>query len=306
MSSTRLLTVLLVLLSSSLLATAGFSTVYDDTFARWFVKVSGAAYSKSPDKCLQNIDELGDDWSVALVHETRCSPFLSEQSRCQVVVFKSDVQKQYIVAFRGSVGNKQLVEQVLEASPVKFENFGLVSDYLQKSFYTLWPSVLGQIKNAKQEGYSIIVTGFSLGGALSHITALKIVSGGIQTSDNVYLLTFGSPRIGNHEFAKNVDKAIKFRHRVVNKNDLIPHFPPCWPSLFQPNTCTTLISDNYYHSQQEIWYAAGSSAPGSPYITTTTNEDPKGSNRVSINLKVADHLTYFGYDLEKYGLNNCA
>lgn len=39
--------------------------------------------------------------------------------------------------------------------------------------------------NAKAEGYSVVVSGFSLGGALATIAALKIVDGGIQTAENV-------------------------------------------------------------------------------------------------------------------------
>jgi len=300
MSNTRVLTVLLLLLASSLLVAAGFSSVYDDTYARWLVKVNGAAYAKDPASCIKNIPELGGDWQVVRVKQTECSPTPGLSSQCQVIILKSNVQKQYIVSYRGSVGNSQLIEQGVNTALLPFENYGRVNSYYHKAFNGLWPSVVTALIGARSQGYSIVVTGFSLGGALATITGLKVVGDGLQTSDNVYLLTYGSPRVGNGNFAKNVDKLVKFRHRVVNQGDPIPHFPDC--TSMWPGTCTSLGD---YHSQQEIWYPNGS-GPNSKYYSSTCSEDPKGSNQLNIfRRKLAHHLAYFGYDLEKFGNNNC-
>jgi predicted lipase len=228
----KALTVSILLLVNLLVVAAGFSTVYDDAYARWMIKVNGAAYSKNPAACLKNIKELASgDWQVVKVHETECSPVPFLSSYCQYIILKSVANKQYIIAFRGTVGNDQLIEQFLNKDAVKFENYGKVNDYFQKAFKELWPSVQATVSNAKKDGYSVVVTGFSLGGALATITALKVVDSGYSASESTYLLTFGSPRVGNDKFAAAVERALMYRHRVVNKADLVPHIPPCLVSF---------------------------------------------------------------------------
>jgi len=268
------------------------------------IKVNGAAYSKNPAECVKNIKELASgDWQLVKVHETECSPVPFLNSKCQYIILKSAVNKQYIIAFRGTVGKDQFIEQFLGSHTVGFEKYGNVNFYFQKAFRELWPSVQATVSNAKKEGYSVVVTGFSLGGALATITALKVVDSGYSTSENTYLLTFGAPRVGNSKFAESVEKTLKYRHRVVNQADLVPHIPPCLS--IGGNTCSKFLGLGYYHSQSEIWYPDGSAAPDAKYVITGVGEDPKGSNRLGFKRKATDHLSYFGYDLEKYGLNNC-
>jgi len=292
-----------LVIASCLIAANCFSTVYDDAYARQLFKVNGAAYSKDPANCVKNIVGLGSDWSVVKTFEVPSSPTKLLKATVAFIILKSDVQKQYIISFRGTVGNDQLIAQFISPLKAPFKPFGNVNTYFQNSFKLLWPSIATTISNAKQEGYSIVVTGFSLGGALASITALKVVTGGYQTPENTYLLTFGAPRVGNSEFAEKVDKLLKYSHRVVNEADLIPHIPPCFS--FGGNSCTKLLGAGYYHSQQEIWYASGSAAPNSVYVTTKVNEDPHGSNALGTKRALADHLQYFGIDPERYAGLNC-
>lgn len=64
-----------------------------------------------------------------------------------------------------------------------------------------------------------MVTGYSLGGALATITAFNVVDQGYQTTDKVYLLSYGSPRVGNGQFSDFVNQALMYKHRVVNEAD---------------------------------------------------------------------------------------
>jgi hypothetical protein len=132
------LTVFLLLLANSLLVCSAFPTTYDDAYARWLVKVNGAAYSSNPEACIKNIPELGEDWSVVKVYQVECSPTPLLSSQCQVIILKSDVQKQYIVSFRGTVGGQQLLEQFVNPLALPFEKYGKVNGYQQKAFYGLW------------------------------------------------------------------------------------------------------------------------------------------------------------------------
>lgn len=57
-----------------------------------------------------------------------------------------------------------------------------------------------------------------------------------------FLYNFGSPRVGNPEFAANYDKLFPHQYRVVNFKDIIPHLAPM-------DTVGLL----YYHVATEIW-----------------------------------------------------
>jgi predicted lipase len=72
---------------------------------------------------------------------------------------------------------------------------------------------------------TIVVTGHSLGGALAAICALDLVLSDITTGENLELITFGEPRVGNAEYAAAMDKYVPQSYRVVNKRDLVPHLP---------------------------------------------------------------------------------
>jgi hypothetical protein len=294
---------LFVIIGCFTLAISGFSTVYDDTYARNLFRVNGAAYSNNSAACIKNIASLGSDWRVVKRLELPSSPLPALDATVAFIILKSDVQKQYIVSFRGTVGEGQLIAQLLQFAKIPFEDYGLVNTYFQNSFKLLWPSIRTELSNAKTDGYSVVVTGFSLGGALAAITGLKIVAEGHQTNDQVYLLTYGEPRVGNSRFAEHIDGLFKYSHRVVNKADLVPHIPPCLS--LSANSCTRFLGVGYYHHQTEIWYPDGSAAANSVYVTTKTNEDPRGSNILGDNRQVADHLTYFGVDPEQYAGNNC-
>jgi hypothetical protein len=109
------------------------------------------------------------------------------------------------------------------------------------------------------------------------------------------------------QFAASVRTNVKYTHRVVNKADTIPHLPPCVITLGE-KTChpSNILKLGYLHVQQEIWYNGGSDKPGATFVTTTRDEDPKGSNSLRPNYVLADHLAYFGLNLETYGsVNNC-
>ena len=42
---------------------------------------------------------------------------------------------------------------------------------------------------------------------------------------NIILYTFGMPRVGNYDYALQHDQLVNNSWRVVNDNDLAPHFP---------------------------------------------------------------------------------
>lgn len=71
----------------------------------------------------------------------------------------------------------------------------------------------------------VVVTGHSLGAALATLMAYHIhhwCGGDIQ----VVLITFGSPRVGNEEFAVSFQKTGIYSLRMANEHDTVTEIPP--------------------------------------------------------------------------------
>jgi hypothetical protein len=125
---------------------------------------------------------------------------------------------------------------------------------------------------------SLLVTGHSMGAALGTV-ALPY----LKASLDVDFYQFGSPRVGNDQFAREFDaKFGKHSYRVTHAMDPVPHLPIL----------------NYQHVSQEIFYK-GDLPDG--YVECETNvEDIQCSAQfatwVTI-LHVDDHLNYLGIRL---------
>jgi hypothetical protein len=108
--------------------------------------------------------------------------------------------------------------------------------------------VLAEIKrllNAyKGENCSITLTGHRLGATLSMLTAIDVITNGINvrgpTNDTVPVTVFGSPRVGDHQFRKAFESAAGFGCWVRNAPDLIS---TVLPSLFYKDVGVELLLD---------------------------------------------------------------
>ncbi|KOC07547.1 lipase [Aspergillus flavus] len=94
-------------------------------------------------------------------------------------------------------------------------------------FWKSWASVatatLDGVKKAHQAypGFKLAVTGHSFGGAVGTLAATVLRNSGSE----VALYTYGSPRVGNQEFADYVSgQGSNFR--VTHSNDIVPRLPP--------------------------------------------------------------------------------
>jgi hypothetical protein len=81
-----------------------------------------------------------------------------------------------------------------------------------------------QIPDSISKKVTIRVTGHSLGGAMATLCALKLKLKGFE---NVELVTFGSPRLGNHHFSRFMKLVLPdTTARFVNGGDPVPMYPP--------------------------------------------------------------------------------
>ncbi len=99
---------------------------------------------------------------------------------------------------------------------------------IHRGFYRALELVYEDFKKKCSEhiGYSnkpLWVTGHSLGGALATLAALRLETDGILVHQ---VEVFGSPRVGNENFAKFYSSKVPNIFRWVHQNDLITMVPP--------------------------------------------------------------------------------
>jgi predicted lipase len=147
---------------------------------------------------------------------------------------------------------------------------------VHKGFYKAQQSVIKDVTSwtrtlmAKFPSYSVVVTGHSLGAAMATLTALDFLSDGIKNT----MYNFGSPRIGNDEFAAYTSTMISSRNRNTHYKDMVPHIPM--------HERFTHISGEWYEDEK----------------TKTLNqcngyEDPNCSYQWHIT-SIDDHMNYLG------------
>jgi hypothetical protein len=129
---------------------ASFPTTYDDTYARLMIRVNSAVFSSDPANCFKNVAGFGQNWTLVSTRETSCSTTPSLQATCKYMILKNDVVKQYIIAFRGSVGSDQITAQFLSVSLVRFEKYGSVNGYYRTAFNILWLVLLIKYGQSKK------------------------------------------------------------------------------------------------------------------------------------------------------------
>ncbi|TVY04008.1 lipase family protein [Paenibacillus cremeus] len=136
-------------------------------------------------------------------------------------IIESD--ERIIIAFRGTSSSADWMANAM-ARQVKYK---FVSDagWTHKGFTQIYSSlrddVIGALKRLPARK-TMFLTGHSLGGALATLCALDVAHNTKFNSPIIY--TFGSPRVGNPDFARALSR--KISHRVANKYDLVPHLPP--------------------------------------------------------------------------------
>ena len=93
----------------------------------------------------------------------------------------------------------------------------------------------------KYPNYEIIVSGHSLGGALSTLFGFEL-SKEIQNKITIY--SFASPRVGNLNFKKKFTERKNLKHfRVTYKRDIVPSFPML--NYHHVGTHIKLVQDNF-------------------------------------------------------------
>jgi len=131
----------------------------------------------------------------------------------------------------------------------------------------------------------LIVTGHSLGGGLSTLCVADLA--GVENIGVDSLINFGSPRVGDADFAAWFSGlGVPLVDRVTHYKDIVPHLP--------------LRSFGFNHQPTEIWFTTYTDFKQ----CDASGEDPTCANSV-FGDSIPDHLTYLGVDLRQGRSHGC-
>ena len=206
-----------------------------------------------------------DDWALLASGPTSTSApsdfeklafVANENTDTQVAVWRCVASRTVIVAFRGTEQAK-LGDLLTDARlmPRSFdperggggggeergEDAPAAHDGFLEAYDSVRVRVLAAVDDARGAGpraaalgrndgagWSVCVTGHSLGGALATLCALELaasVRSGSRSSLSVSMVNFGSPRVGNAAFCRLYDSLVTDSCRIVNGADAVPTVP---------------------------------------------------------------------------------
>ncbi|KAL0457360.1 UNVERIFIED_CONTAM: Lipase A [Sesamum latifolium] len=267
---------------------------YNHTLARILVQYASAVY-------LSDLTELFT-WTCSrcdgLTKDFEMVELIVDVKRClQGFVGVATDLNATVIAFRGT--QERSIQNWVEDlywKQLDIDYPGVDGAMVHHGFYTAYhntsvrPGVLRAVQKVKElyGDIKIMVTGHSMGGAMAALCGLDLrLSLGEQ---NVQVMTFGQPRIGNAIFASYFNQLVPDTIRVTNGHDIVPHLPPYYYHFPQKT---------YHHFPREVWLhniGLGSLIYTVEKVCDGSGEDPTCSRSVRGN-SISDHLKYYGVEM---------
>ncbi|CAB3397979.1 unnamed protein product [Caenorhabditis bovis] len=278
---------------------------YSDALGRSLFAVSLAVRGDNATTCLYN---TRPDIHFVKTYEVVCD---GAGNTCKGLIAMSEEAKALYVSYKGSTFGKQLLAEFLHGLTAQLgawekfesEDAGVIT-YFHNAFYRLFvdsgmrDDLLDHRK--KHRNYRVWVTGHSLGGSLASMTALHLVKSKAVDSKSIRLVTFGEPRTGNIAYAKEVERYVPFRYRVVKRNDPVPNMPaPLSPAAI---LTTTMYNRQPMHYRFLVHYN-NKMERGDRFKTCEVSDD-LGCRNPALS-DVTDHMSYFQIDQDEYVKRDC-
>jgi len=158
-------------------------------------------------------------------------------------VWRLQSRRRLIVAFRGTSDFGDVLVDIA-AVPRELGELGTVHDGFSRAYASIREAlhaVLARGCLGDAEGWEVLFTGHSLGGALSTLASLDFArEGGLDclTADSSPSLpatlkgasltacTFGAPRVGSARLCAACDESVPNTWRIYSSSDIIPTVPP--------------------------------------------------------------------------------
>ncbi|CAM6117488.1 unnamed protein product [Calypogeia fissa] len=268
--------------------------LFNRTLALYVVEYAAAVYIENSAKLLT--------WSCS-----RCQGLtrnfnivelvIDEPHRLQAYVGIAEDLKSVVVAFRGTQENSyQNWAEDLYFKQLDLNYPGIEDALVHKGFYQAYhnttlrdlviKAIMRILKHRKD--LSVIVTGHSMGGALATFCALDLTVN--YAVDDLKVITFGQPRIGNAIFAAAYGVLVPDTVRMTHAHDIVPHLPPYY---------ALMAERTYHHFATEVWIYKiqfGRLLWEFERVCDSSGEDPTCSRSMTGN-SISDHLSYFGVSL---------
>lgn len=198
--------------------------------------------------------------------------------------------KSIYVVFRGSQSIRNWIAN-LDAFKTDYTSFPECNCQVHKGFYQAEQSVISAIISevkslqSAHSGYSVKVTGHSLGAALAQLTSMDLAKAGI--SNSVY--NFGQPRTGDANYSKFATAKVP-TIRVTHNKDTVPHLPFTEKMEFV-HVCTEEFENS----------------SGSVKTCNSSCEDPSCMDQFPFaDTNVDDHLVYLGMSVSCSAVSSIA
>ncbi|KAK5939369.1 hypothetical protein PMZ80_008673 [Knufia obscura] len=190
-----------------------------------------------------------------------------------------DTNKLIVLSYRGSTSLSNWIGNI----NIDFNAFAPCSGCLvHRGFLSSWDdskdSITATLTQAKSDhpDYSIAATGHSLGGAIATLAAADLRQQGFD----IALYTYGSPMVGNADFANFVTGQNGGNYRVTHAADAVPKLPG-------------YLLD-YRHVSPEYWINAPSNqAVSVGYIQKSFGILDLWGNGGTLMATISDHMWYF-------------
>ena len=133
--------------------------------------------------------------------------------------------QEIIIGFRGTVSTTDWISDAI-ASQMRFK-YMKEDSLTHRGFTNIYASARRDIISALAKlspDKTLFVTGHSLGGALATLCAVDVAANTSFNSPHLY--TYGSPRVGDPDFATAFKQYLINSYRYANLFDVVSHAPP--------------------------------------------------------------------------------
>ncbi|KAI1414594.1 alpha/beta-hydrolase [Hypoxylon sp. FL1857] len=257
-------------------------TTAEVTNLQFFAQYAGASYCNSENapgstvNCSENVCP-----DVTAAGAKVVASFHGDITDIQGFVSSDDKNKLIVASIKGS---ESIRNWIADLSFIAVD-CDLVKDCkIHVGFLTAYNEIKDELMSALKTAtkanpsYRIVFTGHSLGGAVTTVAAANARKEGYEAD----IITYGSPRVGNEEFASFVTNQTGAEFRVTHLDDPVPRLPP----LFL----------DYRHTSPEYWLSDGASNTTSfkaSDIKVCAGSANKDCNAGTDDFDVDAHLFYF-------------
>ena len=203
---------------------------YNETIAKMALDLSQSAY------CISNINI----WNCTTCSNEAKLEFVVENKGVRAIQgYKKDIDSIF-TAFRGSSNFHNWINniEIRKISPYNDSNISVARGFYNEYQYVkqdLLENIYSLSK--KYNTNRLFITGHSSGAACATLMVYDINLNN-KDLDIVYFFNFGSPRVGNKNFANSFNNITAFR--ITHYYDMVPHVPEEFLG--------------FQHIQREIWY----------------------------------------------------